>query len=559
LVLNPLDFHSGRVTTLTVLSATTRLRTHLGSTPKEGGMRRSRLVGTALLMGALLFIVAAPASAAPNNYNSAKLRQAVTVEGILEHETALQKISDAAQGNRLSGTPGYDGSAQYVAARAAAAGFDVRVQDFTYDLTFLADYEAPELGIVGGTEFVGGIAGASLGGDFGSMFKSTPYSIDITAPVWAIDLALPAGGLPNTSTSGCEASDYAGVPAGAIIVVQRGTCGFAQKFLLADASPAAAMVFINEGQPGRTEPLWFNFDGIEIPTFAATVETATELINGVLNGNTGTNAHFKIDWRPGTYPTSNVIAQTTTGDPNNVIVVGAHLDSVGVGPGINDNGSGSATILEIAEQMSKVKPRNMVRFIWFGAEESGLLGSEAYVGSLSERERSQIAAMLNFDMVGSPNFARFVYDGDLSDSPPLPGGAPRGSAQIESLFANYFAGQGLAIEPTAFDGRSDYGPFLEAGIPAGGLFTGAEGIKTTAEEAIDGGQAGAPYDACYHQSCDDTDNLGLVALDQMSDAAAHATISLAQSTQAINGQRVKGNFNIKKAGPPAPLVTVAGS
>ena len=236
-------------------------------------------------------------------------------------------------------------------------------------------------------------------------------------------------------------------------------------------------------------------------------------------GTPGSTARFKIDWRPGTYTTTNVIAETTSGDPNNVIVVGAHLDSVGVGPGINDNGSGSAMILEIAEQMSKVKPRNKVRFIWFGAEESGLLGSEAYVASLSVQERSQIAAMLNFDMVGSPNFVRFVYDGDLSDSPPLPGGAPEGSAAIETLFLDYFASQGLATEPTAFDGRSDYGPFIEAGIPAGGLFTGAEGIKTAEQAAIYGGVAGEQYDPCYHLSCDDIDNLSLTALDQMSDAA----------------------------------------
>ena len=267
-------------------------------------MKRSRPVGGALVMCAVLLVGAVPASANPNNNNSAKLRRAVTVEGILEHEAAFQAIADAAAGNRLSGAPGYDDSAEYVAARAAAAGFNVEVQEFEYVLDFLADYEAPVLSIEGGTEFVGGIAGASLGGDFGSMFKSTPYSIDITAPVWAIDLALPAVGPPNTSTSGCEAADYAGVPAGAIIIVQRGTCSFAQKFLLADASPAGAMVFINEGQPGRTEPLWFNFDGIEIPTFAATVETATELANGVLSGDTGTTARFKIEWRPGTYTTT---------------------------------------------------------------------------------------------------------------------------------------------------------------------------------------------------------------------------------------------------------------
>jgi Zn-dependent M28 family amino/carboxypeptidase len=280
----------------------------------------------------------------------------------------------------------------------------------------------------------------------------------------------------------------------------------------------------------------------------------------VLSGDTGVSARFKIEWRPGTYTTTNVIAETTSGDPNNVIVVGAHLDSVGVGAGINDNGSGSATILEIAEQMTKVKPRNQVRFIWFGAEESGLLGSEAYVAGLSQAERSQIAAMLNFDMVGSPNFVRFVYDGDLSDSAPPPGGAPPGSAAIETMFLDYFASQGLVTEPTAFDGRSDYGPFIDVGIPAGGLFTGAEGIKTAAQAATYGGAAGEQYDPCYHLSCDDISNLSRTALDQMSDAAAHATISLAQSTQAVNGQRGKGNFNVKHTGPPPPpIASISGS
>ena len=525
-------------------------------------MHRSKLVLGALLMCAALVVTAVPVTSEPNsnNNNSEKLRRAVTVEGILEHERALQTISDASGGaNRLAGAPGYASSADYVAARAAAAGFNVSENEFDYDLTFIADFEAPVLEIVDGTSFVAGIAGASLGGDFGSMFKSTPYELDITTAVWAIDLVLPPGALPNTSTSGCEAADYAGVPDGAIIIVQRGTCSFAQKFTLADASPAGAMVFINEGQPGRTEPLWFNFDGIDIPTFAATVETATALANGVLSGDTGLTARFKVDWRPGTYTTHNVVAETPTGDPNNVIVVGAHLDSVGVGPGINDNGSGSSTILEIAEQMTKVKPRNKVRFIWFSAEESGLFGSTAYVTSLSEAERSQIAAMLNFDMVASPNFARFVYDGDLSNSPPPPSGAPEGSAALEDLFLQYFASQGLVTEPTAFDGRSDYGPFIEVGIPAGGLFTGAEGIKTAEQVALYGGVAGEQYDHCYHLSCDDIDNLNLVGLDQMSDAAAHTTISLAQSTQAVNGERGKGNFNTQPGGPPAPIRSIGAS
>jgi Zn-dependent M28 family amino/carboxypeptidase len=247
-----------------------------------------------------------------------------------------------------------------------------------------------------------------------------------------------------------------------------------------------------------------------------------------MKGDTGLRARFRMEWQPGTYPTKNVIAETRDGDPDSVIVVGAHLDSVGTGPGINDNGSGSAGILELAEQLRKFDLRHKVRFIWFSAEESGLLGSEAYVESLPDTERAKIKAMLNFDMIGSPNFVRFVYDGDLSDSPPPPGGAPPGSAEIEQLFLDHFAGKGLANEPTAFDGRSDYGPFIAAQIPAGGLFTGAEGIKTPEQANVFGGTAGEQYDPCYHLGCDDIFNLSRRALDQMADAAAHVTLTLAQ-------------------------------
>jgi hypothetical protein len=497
------------------------------------------------LAAAVVVAGALPAASAPNhsnsnNNNSRKLRAAVTVDGILEHEQAFQSFADANGGNRLAGAPGYEFSAEYVYERAAAAGYDVAYQEFEYDLTFLADWQAPILDVVGGPSFVPGIAGAAVGGEIGSMFKFSSYGTDITAPVWAIDLVLPTAGDPTTNTSGCEASDYDGVPAGAIVVVQRGNCAIATKLFNAQDAGAGALVFI---QPGLPAPDWFNFEGIDIPTLNAAEAAGYELVDGVADGDTGRTSRFRIDWRPGTYTTRNVIAQTPDGDPDNVVVVGAHLDSVGVGAGIQDNGSGSATILEIAEAMTKVKPRNQVRFIWFSGEESGLLGSTAYVASLSEEERDQIAAMLNFDMIASPNFVRFVYDGDLSDSAPPPSGAPEGSAQIEELFLDYFGDQGLATEPTEFSGRSDYGPFIEVGIPAGGLFTGAEGLKTVDQAATYGGTAGEQYDQCYHLGCDDIGDLSLEALDQMSDAAAHATISLAQSTQAINGERGKGNFN----------------
>jgi len=225
------------------------------------------------------------------------------------------------------------------------------------------------------------------------------------------------------------------------------------------------------------------------------------------------------------------------------VVVGAHLDSVIEGPGINDNGSGTSTILEIAEEMSELgytkknKLQRQVRFAFWGAEENGLLGSEYYVENLTANQLSKIYANLNFDMLGSPNYVRFVYDGDGSDSDPA---GPPGSGQIESIFTEYFESQGLESEPTEFSGRSDYGPFIAVGIPAGGLFSGAEGIKTPEQAAIYGGTAGEPYDPCYHEACDDITNLSTRALFELGDAAAHATLTLARSKEGLfeDGSRV---------------------
>jgi len=231
-----------------------------------------------------------------------------------------------------------------------------------------------------------------------------------------------------------------------------------------------------------------------------------------------------------TRPTFNVVADSRKGDPDKVVVVGAHLDSVLVGPGINDNGSGTATILETAIQMSKlgIQPRQKLRFAFWGAEEAGLLGSEYYVANASDEDLSKIYANLNFDMLGSPNYVRFVYDGDGSADPDGLSGPPR-SAQIEGIFTDYFGSKGLATEPTAFDGRSDYGPFIAVGIPAGGLFSGAEGLKTEAEAATYGGTAGVAYDSCHHEACDDITNLSTKALAELGDAAAHSIMTLARS------------------------------
>ncbi|SEG95118.1 Zn-dependent amino-or carboxypeptidase, M28 family, partial [Thermomonospora echinospora] len=224
----------------------------------------------------------------------------------------------------------------------------------------------------------------------------------------------------------------------------------------------------------------------------------------------------------------NVIADWPGGDPNQVIMTGAHLDSVSAGPGINDNGSGSAAILETALAVARenFQPDKHLRFAWWGAEELGLRGSQYYVNNLPSAERTKIKGYLNFDMVGSPNPGYFVYDGDNSDGVGS-GPGPAGSAQIEQVIQSYFTSIGVPTRGTDFDGRSDYGPFISVGIPAGGTFTGAEGIKSSAQAQLWGGTAGQAFDRCYHRSCDTTTNINDTALDRNADAIASSVWTLA--------------------------------
>jgi Zn-dependent M28 family amino/carboxypeptidase len=353
---------------------------------------------------------------------------------------------------------------------------------------------------------------------------------------------------------GCNASDFAGFPAGNVALISRGTCTFGIKASNAQAAGASAAVIYNNiagplngtlGSPLVTIPV--------LGTTQAIGQANASLANVILHITTSTDSDTRTTW--------NVIADTASGDPNKVVVVGAHLDSRLEGPGINDNGSGSATILEIAETFAAQDrtARNKLRFMWYGAEEFNLLGSTAYVNGLSQAEKDRIMAMVNFDMVGSPNYVRFVYDGDNSAFPVGPGAAegPPGSAYLESLFVDYFNGVGLASDPTPFSGRSDYGPFIAVGIPAGGLFTGAEGIKTAEQAATYGGTAGVAYDSCYHQLCDDFDNNSDRGLDEMSDAAAHVVLTLSRTkvdvrqTDAVAALRTSGSRVADAPGPDA--------
>ena len=492
-------------------------------------MRLSRTPLAAIALGSAVAIsaaVASPVAAAPNNNSSAKLRKAVTAEGILEHLRALEAIADANGGNRASGTPGYDQSAEYVLDRLRAAGYEPVVQEFEFP--FYQETAPAHLERTAPTATT-----YTVDTDFATMEYSG--SGDVTAAVQAVDLSLAN---PAASTSGCEAGDFAGFTAGNIALVQRGACTFAQKATNAEAAGATAVIVFNRGDTGFTELFGGTLGGpgINIPVVSTSSAIGQQLAAA------GTQVHISTSTESEIRTTANIIAETKAGRTDQVLAVGAHLDSSLDGPAINDDGSGSAALLEIAEQMAKVKPNNTIRFLWFGAEENGLLGSEYYVSQLSDAERAAIKGYLNFDMLGSPNFVRFVYDADAtSTTTPI----PAGSKTIEDVFTSYFASVGLASKEQPIGANTDHYPFMQAGIPVGGITTGAGGIKTEEEEAIFGGTAGQPYDPAYHTPADRVENIDPVVLEQMADAAAHAIITFAYDLTGLGGADVPGKSHGK--------------
>jgi Zn-dependent M28 family amino/carboxypeptidase len=481
----------------------------------------------ALAPGAVLAQAGNCATRANNTFD--KLLDCVTLGEVRAHQAALQAIADANNGLRTSGTAGYDDSASYVRAVLEAAGYAVSEQSFQVQ-SFIT-LSAPVLEQVA----------PAPAGPIANSILAYSGSGDVTANV----TALPAP--PVDTTPGCDAADFAGFPAGTIALISRGACAFAIKATNAYNAGASGVVIYNNIAGVLNGTLGSGF-ALDIG-----VTSVTQTAGQQLAATPGLVLRLKTDTFRGLAATTNLLAESTFGDPDNVIMVGAHLDSVDEGPGINDNGSGVAAILETARQMALVEPRNKVRFAFWGAEESGLVGSTYYVNNLSDAERSRIALYLNFDMIGSPNHVFFIYDGDNSDGVGA-GPGPLGSAAIEQTFERFFTDRGIPTKGTDFSGRSDYGPFIARGIPSGGLFTGAEGIKAPAEAALWGGTAGIAYDPCYHQACDTFANNNDVALDANADATAYAVLKYAMDTSDVNGQKGKGNFKRKGTKvPPFPV------
>ncbi|WP_169986967.1 M28 family metallopeptidase [Microbispora sp. H10836] len=481
------------------------------------GMRA--VVATAASALVLPLLPAAPANADPD---PAQIAQTVVASAVKKHLRKLQDIANANGGTRAAGTPGFAASRDYVAGVLKKAGYKVTLQKFDFPFfnensTAVLQRTAPSPKTYTPTPPDG-----STVGDFATMTYSG--SGDVTAAVRGVDLVLPPGAEANTSNSGCEAADFAGFPAGAVALVQRGTCTFQAKAENAQAAGASAVIIMNEGQAGRTATLQGTLGEptVHIPVVGVSFAVGQELAAA------GTSVRVKTDTASEMRPTHNVIADSRWGDPNKVVQLGAHLDSVVPGPGINDNGSGSAAILEVASALGKIPTRNKLRFSFWSAEEFGTLGSEHYVANLSAEEQARIKLYLNFDMVASPNYALKIYDGDDSDAAGS-GPGPAGSDEIEKLFEKYFDTLRQGHVGTDFDGRSDYGAFIAAGIPSGGLFTGAEGVKTPQEQALFGGTAGEAYDSCYHQACDTIANINDKALALNTGAIATAAVVYAFS------------------------------
>jgi aminopeptidase Y len=310
------------------------------------------------------------------------------------------------------------------------------------------------------------------------------------------------GNLVYVENVGCEESDFPDSVNGSIAFIKRGVCPFGTKSENAGRKGALAAIVYNyesdgvQGTLGTPSPF-------HVATFGLSGDEAAPILKKFEKKEPVDGIAY-IDSEVTQIITTNIIAQTAAGDPDNCVMLGAHSDSVAEGPGINDDGSGTISLLEVATQLTKFNVTNCVRFAWWAGEEEGLLGSDYYVATLPKKENEKIRLFMDYDMMASPNFAYQIYNATNAAN-------PEGSEELRDLYISWYEDQGLNYTFIPFDGRSDYDGFIRNGIPGGGIATGAEGIKTKEEAEMFGGKAGDWYDNCYHQLCDDLGNLNMTA------------------------------------------------
>lgn len=447
---------------------------------------------------------AADAAPADGTALARQLVRKVTADGVNRHLIALQRFADRNGGTRATYTNGYTESLNYFAGKLRDAGFDVSTPEFTWDRRIT---EASAL-TAGSTRIV-----------------PFPIISGMNTPVGGVHGPLLA--VPVDTNTGCDAADYAGLAAtGSIAVIKRGGCSYIQKQAVAGAQGAVAAVVYNDlAGPGRCnlgDPA-----AAKVPTTCITKDEGAALM-----AMSGTAATLDVRTHLEKSVTHNLIAQTRTGRKDNVIMAGAELDAEDDEAGINESGTGSAALLELALQMG-ASPRvnNAVRFAFFGGEWLQA-GSKAYLASLDFEAQLDVAMFLNIHMLGSRNAGYFVYDGDNTTGI---GGGPFGSAQIEKTFADYYAETGIATDGSNFDGASNHYVFIGAGIPTGGVYGGAFKYKTAAQAAKWGGTADAAYDPCHQVACDNLGNVDRTVLDRDSDAVAFTIGTYAISTEDVNG------------------------
>lgn len=450
-------------------------------------------------------------AAAPDPGRS--LAAKVTADGMFVHLRALQEVANANKGNRTTGTPGYDASVDYVVKALRGKGFEVSTPQF--ERMRNVSEGKPTLTV----------GGRSFPVDQASLLVRTPPG-GLTGQV-----------VRPTQAAGCGAGDYAAaLPKGAIAVVDDSRCSVVDKQNAAVGRGAAAVIVISQPSGQGAPPTLFNpgyYNQLTVPVAVVGANGAA-----ALKGATA-SVRLVLDAENVRVVSRNVLAQTKTGSANEVVMVGTHLDSPADSPGINNAGSGVAAVLETALRLGPLPPvANAVRFAFWGAAENGLNGSMDYVFSLDNNALNDIALYLNFDMLGSPNPGFFTDDGDQS-GPAGPGVAasdiPEGSAGIERTLAGYLNLAGKRPADMPLNTRTDYHPFLVAGVPVGGMNTGASQTKTTVQARLWGGQPGAAFDPNYQGPRDTVDEINRDALAVMGSGVAFAVGTYADSIGGVNG------------------------
>ncbi len=466
---------------------------------------------------ALVMAVALTALAACSSTDSAPAADAprdvarkVTADGMYTHLRKLQEIADANRGSRSEGTPGYDASVDYVVQVLKDKGFDVQTPEFErLDRT------------EGGNPTLT-VAGRGYHVDQASLLVTTPPG------------GLNAITLRPQKAPGCTAADYGTVSVrGAIAVVDDTGCSVGDKQSAAVAKGAVGVLVVSAPGTGGSPA------GLFTPGYYQRLTVPVGVIDNDADAalrRTNAPVRLVLDSKPVMVKSRNVVAQTKTGDTKSVVLAGAHLDSSARSPGINDNGSGVAALLEAASTLgSQPRITNAVRFAFWGSEAEG---PTRYVRGLARDGLDDVAMYISVEMLGSPNAGYFTYDGDQSGqpNPDVPSqSVPAGSAGVERTLAGYLNLAGVRPADMPLSRTTDYGPFLAAGIPVGGLTAGSSQRKTEVQARLWGGRPGVAFDPNYHTGRDTVDNIDRQALSVMGQAAAFAVVTYAQSVEGVNG------------------------